>query len=261
MRPPPRPLRRAAGGEPPVTALVLLVGGALALAGVAAVTAARPHGPVPDLDGLYDRWGELHGGLDPRASRWVRGWLALTYRLAAPLARRGVRPDALTLWSIWLALVVVAAALAGGGWLVGGAAVLVLSAAADALDGAVAALTDRATRWGALFDALADRLNDVAYLLAVWLAGAPGWLAVGAGVAVGLLEYVRARAQAVGAVDLPVTLGERPTRVICCTGALLSAGLWPPLGGPLATLWLAALALLTAVALWQLVAAARRALR
>ncbi len=69
----------------------------------------------------------------------------------------------------------------------------------DSLDGAVAVLTDRATRWGAVLDSVVDRVSDALYLVALWLVGAPAWACVvGRRAAARLQEYARARATAVG---------------------------------------------------------------
>jgi phosphatidylglycerophosphate synthase len=106
------------------------------------------------------------------------------------------------------------------------AAFVVLAAAfADSFDGAVAVLTGRSSRAGYVVDSVADRLGEVAWLTAFWLAGAPGWLVVAAGTVSWLHEYVRARATAAGMPDIgAVTVGERPTRVAVAISGLLVGG-------------------------------------
>lgn len=239
---------------------------ALALTGVAlltltVVTARAPAAAVPGRQGYLDRWQRLHGGHDPRTNVWLRGWLMLAYTIARPLARRGTQPHVLTLWTTWLALAVIATAQAGGRWPILGGAVLVASGLGDTLDGAVAALTERATRWGYVVDSMVDRLNDGAYLVAVWLLGAPGWLATGTGVTFGLLEYLRARAANAGAGEVgAVTVGERSTRVILCAAALLAGGAVVDRAELVVTLATAVLAVLSLVGLVQLTVAVRRRL-
>lgn len=239
-----------------------LLTAAVALAVVTAVSARPPSAPVPDLDGYFARWQRLHGGYDPRTgSRWLHGWLALSYRVARPLAGRGVQPDVLTTWSVWLAVAVLVLAQAGGRWPVLAAWLLVASGLGDTLDGAVAALTERATRWGYVLDSVVDRVNDVIYLLAVVAVGAPPALAVGCGLAFLLLEYVRARSANAGGGEIgTVTVGERANRVIFCALALLVTGAVPARAAPLATAALAALTLLSAIGLVQLLIAVRREL-
>ena len=58
---------------------------------------------------------------------------------------------------------------------------VVVSGLLDGLDGAVAVLTDRATRWGHVLDSLVDRCSDGLYLVALWLVGAPAGVCVAAG--------------------------------------------------------------------------------
>lgn len=241
---------------------------AYALAGFAAllavgtvVTARRPDGPAPDLDDYYTRWGGLHHGYEPRANTWVRGLLRVSYGVARPLARWGVLPTAITLWSIWFAFAVLVAAAAGGRWPVLAGVLLLASGFGDALDGAVAAMTGRATRWGFVIDSLADRLTDMVYLVAVWAVGAPGWLAVACGVAFGLLEYLRARAGNAGMGEIGVvTVGERPVRVILCAWAMLFAGVFVEQSGMVATIGLGVLTALSAGAVIQLGVVVRQTL-
>lgn len=212
-----------------------------------------------DRDGYLARWAELHGGYDPRSNGLVRTWLSWTYVIARPLSRTGAPPDVVTL----LGLVASggAAALAAGGsgwWLLAAAVVVVGSALADSLDGAVAVLTDRATRWGAVLDGVADRCSDLGYLVALWLAGADAWACVVGGALMLLQEYARARAGAAGMAEVGVlTVWERPTRVIVTATFLASAALlgdpWPTLG---ALAWVG----LGVVGLVQLLVVVRRRL-
>ena len=85
----------------------------------------------------------------------------------------------------------------------------------DGLDGAVALRTGRARPLGALIDSVADRIGDLLLGAVLYALGAPlGWV-LAAVTAVLLLEYVRARAQAVGMPGVgAVTVAERPTRLI-----------------------------------------------
>jgi phosphatidylglycerophosphate synthase len=235
---------------------------ALALVALSVTGARRSQRAVPDLDAYLARWRQLHGGYDPRGSRLLHGWLRLSYAAARPLAVAGVAPDVLTLWGLWCALAVLVAALGGGRWLLAAALLLGVSGLADSLDGCVAVLTDRATRWGYVLDSLVDRVADVVYLLALVAAGGAAWAAVAAGTALFLLEYLRARAGNAGVEEIAVvTVGERGARVALCAGGLLSAGLFAERAALVAGSTLGVLALLGAVALVQLAVAVRRRLR
>ncbi len=169
-------------------------------------------------------WSALHSGLDPATVPLLRGWLRMVWALAGPL--RAVPPMAITVLGAVLAVDALLLA-ATQPWT---ALVLVLLATAcDALDGAVALLSGRATRAGALADRIADRVADTAFALVIWRCGAPFPLAVAAAVlSLGseLLRELRG-----GPLRVRITVAERPTRVICtvlaCAGAGVSSASWP----------------------------------
>lgn len=208
------------------------------------------------------RWSALHGGYDPTASRLVGGWLSVSYLMARPLAAARVPPDVVTLLGGAGAAVAVWCAALGGRWALASAAAVVGSAVLDGLDGAVAVLTDRATRWGSVLDSVVDRVSDALLVTTFWLLGAPGTLAVVGGVAMGLHEYARARAAASGMPDIGlVTVGERPTRVIVTAAFLLGCGLHVDAAASWATAGAAAWAGLGSVGLGQLLVVVRRRLR
>jgi CDP-diacylglycerol--glycerol-3-phosphate 3-phosphatidyltransferase len=178
-----------------------------------------------------------------------------------PLARAGVAPDAVTAGGVVLAALVLPPAAAGDRWLLLAVAVVVLSAVLDGIDGTVAILSGRVTRWGYVLDSVCDRLADAAYLAALWLAGAPGPLCAAAGTAVLLLEYLRARATAAGMSEVGVvTVAERPTRVIITAMFLLGAGLYPAAAGTWSAAGAAAILTVAVVGLAQLVRVVHRRL-
>lgn len=234
----------------------------LALVALAAVTARPPAAVVPDRDGYFARWAVLHGGYDPRTRNpWLRGWLVLVHAIARPLARRGVQPDVVTLATLWLALAVAALAEAGGGWAAVAGALLVVSGLLDSLDGCVAVLSGRTTRWGYVLDSVVDRASDAVYLLAVVAVGCPVELAVAVGFAFFTMEYLRARAgNAGGDAVVRITMAERPTRVIVLALVLLLSGAVPRLADLVAAAGAGLLLVMTAVATVQLGVAARRQL-
>jgi phosphatidylglycerophosphate synthase len=240
--------------------LALLASGA-ALVAVTLATARRPSQPIPAFGEYLRRWAPLHGGYDARGNAWLLGWLRVSYSAARPLARRGLLPDVLTLWGLWLAFAVFVPAHAGGRWPLLAGWVLVASGLADTLDGCVAVLTDRATRWGYVLDSTVDRVVDVVYLVAVVEVGGRADLAIFAGIAFFLLEYLRARAGNAGMDEIGVvTVGERAMRVILAAAGLFFAGVFVARSELVATLALAALAVVSVVAFAQLAVAVRRRL-
>ncbi|MHB1739497.1 MAG: CDP-alcohol phosphatidyltransferase family protein [Actinomycetes bacterium] len=223
---------------------------------------------VPDRDTYLARWSVLHGGYDPRSSRFVSGWLGLAYVGARPLAARGLGPDAVTLAGVVVAAGVLGVTWAGGGWVAAAGGLAVVAGLVDSMDGAVAVLTGRDTRTGFVLDSMADRVGDVLFLAALWRLGAPVGLVVAGGLATFLQEYLRARAAAAGMDDVGVvTVAERPTRVIVTAVTLGAVGLAAMAGLPghgvrlLASAGGVAWAVLGAVGLVQLAVVVRRRLR
>jgi CDP-diacylglycerol--glycerol-3-phosphate 3-phosphatidyltransferase len=239
----------------------------LALTGVALVVllvaTARPPAVAPaDRSAYFDRWRVLHGGYDPRTgSAGLRGWLTLVHALARPLARAGVQPDVVTISSIWVTGLVLLLCQAGGRWWILAGLLMVVSGVFDTLDGCLAVLEDRTTRWGYVLDSVVDRVNDTLYLVALVLLGCPVWLAASCGFGFFLLEYLRARAGNAGGDEVGrITMAERPTRVIVLSLTVLTSGLVPSLVLVLSALGPALLLLMTTVSVGQLGVAVRRQL-
>lgn len=245
-----------------MTGILVLVAAGLLLVVLGLVTARRPEREIADRDGYFDRWQVLHGGYDPRTGNpWLRGWLTMVFTIARPLARRGVQPDVLTISSIWLAGAVFVPASIGGRWAMLAGWLLVASGLFDTLDGCVAVLEDRTTRWGYVLDSAVDRVNDAVYLTAVVSVGAPFGLAVACGFGFFLLEYLRARAGNAGGDEVGrVTVGERPNRVIFLAASIHFGGVFVAHKVFVATFGLSVLTALTAIALVQLTVTVRRQL-
>ncbi len=204
------------------------------------------------LDDYLAGWSRLHGGYRPTGL--TRRYLRLVHAAAQPL--QAVPPDVLTGIGVLIALAALLPAWLGGSWAALAAVVIAVSGVADSLDGAVAVLTGRSTRWGYVIDSVSDRVADLAYLGALWLLGAPAWLCVGAGAALFLLEYTRARANAAAMDELAiVTVGERPTRILIIAVFALYGAAVDPVWYDLAA---AAIVGLSLGGLTQLLVAVRR---
>jgi len=167
-------------------------------------------------------WSRWHGGASTD-SRLVRGWLSLAYALARPLA--GLPPVAVTALGLVAAGAAVVPSLAGGPWLMAAGVLVGLSGLLDSLDGALALGTGRASARGFVLDSVVDRLTEAAFAAALWVAGAPGWLAVAFGALCWLPDYLRARAGQAGVAETgALSVWERPTRVILSGLTLVGAG-------------------------------------
>ncbi|WP_438874530.1 CDP-alcohol phosphatidyltransferase family protein [Symbioplanes lichenis] len=207
-------------------------------------------------DQYADAWSALHGGFDPRtASPVVRGWVRLAWRGGSLAGRLGIGPSGVTTLGLALCALVPFVPLPA-------AAVLVLLAAfADTLDGATAVVTGRVTRFGYVYDSVADRLGELAWLAAFWAAGVPGPLVVAALAISWLHEYLRARATASGMTEIGmVTVGERPTRVSVAISGLVIAAVLTPWSATIVLVAVIAWLTLGVVGFAQLVYAVRRAL-
>lgn len=158
-----------------------------------------------------EEWSDLHGGVRP--SPVVRGWLRMIRVLASgPIIR--IPPDAISVAGV-LVLAAAWGAVAGPGWPALVVPLVLLAGVLDGLDGAVALRTGRARPLGAVVDSVADRVGDMLLGAVLVAIGAPLAWALAAVALVFLLEYVRARAQAVGMPGVgAVTVAERPTRLI-----------------------------------------------
>jgi phosphatidylglycerophosphate synthase len=172
-------------------------------------------------------WARLHGGFDPRqATPVVQGWLRLAYGVGSALGRVRVPPSAVTLVGVLLCVVVPVTAVRSPSGPLTAAAFVLLAAVADSVDGAIAVAASRSSRLGYVYDSLADRVGEAAWLTAFWLVGAPGIVVATAGGLSWLHEYLRARAVSAGMREIgAVTVGERPTRVAVAAVGLVLAGL------------------------------------
>jgi phosphatidylglycerophosphate synthase len=157
-------------------------------------------------------------------------------------------------------------AAAGGHWLIAAGVLVGLSGLLDSLDGALAIGTGRAGRRGFVLDSAVDRLSEIAFAAALWVAGAPGVLAAAFGAGCWLPDYLRARAGQAGVAETgSASVWERPPRVLLTGFTLAGAGVLPtlPLGGAEISVVTAGTAVgvaLAVVAVAQLGIALRRAL-
>ena len=169
--------------------------------------------------------------------------------VARALARTGITPNGVTALG-FLGNVLAAWLAARGNWLAAGL-VMLAGSGLDLLDGALARATGRATRFGAIFDAVLDRYSEAAVLLglAVYFEGRGGllpvWLAWVALAGSVLVSLVRAQAEMMG-MSLREGLFTRVERVVLTAVALI-LGHWLP-GAVTVALWvLAVLSALTVV--------------
>ncbi|MBM3655960.1 MAG: CDP-alcohol phosphatidyltransferase family protein [Actinobacteria bacterium] len=180
---------------------------------------------------FFNSWGALHGGAQIRGV--VRAWLEISFLLCKPLAAMRVTPNSLSILGLFL----------GAGLLVTiendwAIAFLALSLIADGLDGSLAILTGKVSKWGALLDGFIDRVVESLWAYSLYLLGAPYQLVLIAWLAAFLQEYVRTRAASLGVTQLGVvTIGERPIRASILFIALVARAVDMDLAILLSQIW------------------------
>jgi CDP-diacylglycerol---glycerol-3-phosphate 3-phosphatidyltransferase len=183
------------------------------------------------------------------------GFLRIVGPAGRLLVRLDIRPNTLTSWGIGFSLL--AGLLIGGGAFFLGLWTVALAGLCDVLDGQVARLSGRASRFGAFYDSVLDRFSEGFILtgLAWHFAGgaslfaspeapSPGTVAVILLAATGsfLVSYTRARAEGLG-IDCRIGLLQRPERFALILIAL-ALGAVPGCGSLLMKAALVLLALL-----------------
>lgn len=147
------------------------------------------------------------------------------------LDRIGIGPGTVTVVGT-LGVVLVSMTLLPAGRLVSGASLVLVFLLADGLDGTLARLSGKESRFGAFLDSTLDRLADAAVFsgIAFWAAGRnqPMLALALAALSLGfLVSYARARAEAEG-WDASVGIFERTERLVVALLAVLAVGLGAP---------------------------------
>ena len=151
--------------------------------------------------------------------------------IARVLVKLGFSPSGLTVIGVLIACV--AAALIAQGMLAAGGIVMLIAGVFDMFDGAVARMTDRATKFGALFDSVMDRVSEAVVLLGLlWfyiedseqLGAVLVYVSI---VGSTLVSYVRARAEGLG-IECKGGLMQRPERVATLGIGIIVGQWWEP---------------------------------
>lgn len=178
-------------------------------------------------------WSQLHGGA--RIAGVVKGWLNISFFVCRALFKLKVSPNALSVISLLFGASFVLTI--DSNWAI---LFLVLSLAADGLDGTLAIISNRASKWGATLDAVMDRIVEGFWAYGLFLLGAPPEAVLIAWLAAFTQEYMRARAGGLGVTEIGVvTVSERPIRASLIFIALVGRALDFSLVNPLAILWAA----------------------
>ena len=157
-------------------------------------------------DEFFSIWSRLHG--DANISGIVKGWLSISYVIVKPLSKARVTPNILTILGLFFGVLLYANAE-----IFWAPALLVLSLICDGIDGSLAIVTSKSTKWGAILDSTVDRLTEIFWVLALYKIGADLKLLIVVLLAASVQEYIRARAAGLGVSEVGiVTFAERPVR-------------------------------------------------
>ena len=155
---------------------------------------------------FFTTWSKLHGGA--KIEGVVKTWLQISYASAKFLSKLRVTPNLLTFAGLFFAIALWQFA---NSWFA--ALFLVLSLFFDGIDGSLAILQKKTSKFGAFTDSFVDRISEVFWALALYKLGAPASLVFVALLATYIQEYLRARAGGLGHEEVGiVTICERPVR-------------------------------------------------
>ena len=184
-------------------------------------------------EAYFDTWSKLHGGV--KVTGIVKVWLSSSFVLSKPFVRIKISPN-------WISLIGVIASIftyteARKDYCV---ALLALALICDGVDGTIAILTNKATKRGAMVDAISDRISEAFWAFTFYRLGAPAWLVGATWVVAFTQEYARARIAGLGdyRIDI-VTIAERPVRASFLAVAILAYDMKIAAVTTLASIWLA----------------------
>lgn len=164
-------------------------------------------------------WSKIHG--DAQVTGIVKGWLNISYLITKLLAKIRISPNGLTIFGLVFGVLLYLNSQS-----IWAPILLVLSLICDGLDGSLAIITGKSSKWGAILDSVIDRLTEVFWVLALYSLGINLNLLIAVLILSTVQEYLRARAGGVGVVEVGVvTYAERPVRASFVFIALIAFNL------------------------------------
>lgn len=164
-------------------------------------------------------WSKIHG--DAQVTGIVKGWLKISYLITKLLAKIRISPNGLTIFGLVFGVLLYLNSQS-----IWAPILLVLSLICDGLDGSLAIITEKSSKWGAILDSVIDRLTEVFWVLALYSLGINLNLLIAVLILSTVQEYLRARAGGVGVVEVGVvTYAERPVRASFVFIALIAFNL------------------------------------
>jgi phosphatidylglycerophosphate synthase len=181
---------------------------------------------------FFKSWSSLHG--NAKISGIVKGWLTISYLLVKPLAKLKITPNILTIFGLLFGVLLYLNALSN--WAV---ILLILSLICDGIDGSLAIITGKGSKWGAMLDSVVDRVTEFFWALTFIAIGANKYVVIAALLIASVQEYLRARAGGLGLSEVGVvTIAERPVRASILFVAVIALILNIEIVNILAIIWL-----------------------
>ena len=154
------------------------------------------------------RWSELHGGVEVQGV--IKGWLAISFGIAKVLNFFRISPNIVTTVGLLASVLIYFTSYTSQ--LI---ALVLFSLICDGVDGSLAIYGDRASKFGELYDSIADRISEALWLMGATFFGVPVRWAIAIWVLGATQEYARARLASLGYSEIGVvTPTERPVRAI-----------------------------------------------
>ena len=154
------------------------------------------------------RWSELHGGVEIQGV--IKGWLTISFAIARVLNLFRITPNIVTTIGLLASVLIYFTSYTSQ--LI---ALVLFSLICDGVDGSLAIYGDRASKFGELYDSIADRLSEAFWLMGASFVGVPVRWAIAIWVLGATQEYARARLASLGYTEIGVvTPTERPVRAI-----------------------------------------------
>jgi phosphatidylglycerophosphate synthase len=153
-------------------------------------------------------WSDLHGGVEVQGV--ISIWLRISYWIARALSALRITPNVVTTIGLLASIGIYFT------WYTSQLIALVLfSLICDGVDGSLAIYRGRVSKFGELYDSVADRISEAFWLLGASFVGVPVRWAIAIWVLGATQEYARARLASLGYSEIGVvTPAERPVRAI-----------------------------------------------
>ena len=162
------------------------------------------------------RWSELHGGVEVQGV--IALWLRISFWIARVLAFFRLTPNIVTTIGMLSSFLIYYTTYTSQ--LIG---LVIFSLICDGVDGSLAIYRNKTSKFGELYDSIADRITEAFWLMGATFVGVPMRWAIAIWVLGATQEYARARLASLGYSEIGVvTPAERPVRAIFIIAITLS---------------------------------------